>query len=217
MTLRVVAGAAGGRRLAAPPGQSTRPTAERTRESLFSSLTSLFGTFDGLSVLDLFAGSGALGLEALSRGAASVVLVESEARAQRTLRDNVRATGLAGARVAPVRVEKFCATEPPGEAPFDLVLADPPYAFEDRYLDRALDRLVAGGFLAPDAVVVVERAARAPGPAWPGGLAPLRDRRHGEARLWFAERVAEQPDGAQEPDGADEPGGAADGLGGSTA
>lgn len=191
MALRVVGGRAGGRRLTAPPGQSTRPTADRTRESLFSSLTSLLGGLDGLAVLDLFAGSGALGLECLSRGAASVVLVESEARAQSVLRANVAAVGLPGARVAPLRVERFCASDPPPEAPFDVVLADPPYAFEDRYLERALERLVAGGSLAPDAVVVVERRARAPGPAWPPGLVALRDKRYGEAHLWFAERVGD--------------------------
>ena len=189
MTLRVVAGRARGRRLSAPPGSSTRPTAERTRESLFSTLHSLLGGFDGLRVLDLFAGSGALGLETLSRGASAVVLVESEARAQRTLRDNVRALGLPGARVAPLRVERFCASDPPAEAPFDLVLADPPYVHPDRYLDRALARLVGGGFLAEDAVLVVERSARTPGPTWPAGTAALRDRRHGEAHLWFAEVV----------------------------
>ena len=193
VTLRVVAGRAGGRRLAAPPGQSTRPTAERTRESLFSSLTSLLGSFDGLRVLDLFAGSGALGLETLSRGAAAVVLVESEARAQRTLRENVRALGLPGARVAPLRVERFCAEDPPPEAPFDLVLADPPYALADRYLDRALQRLVSGRFLADDALLVVERSARAAGPTWPPGTSALRDRRHGEAHLWYAEVTPDGP------------------------
>ncbi|MFV2120379.1 RsmD family RNA methyltransferase, partial [Streptomyces sp. Act-28] len=88
---RVIAGAAGGRRLAVPPGNGTRPTSDRAREGLFSTWQSFLGTLDGIRVADLYAGSGAVGLEALSRGAAHALLVEADARAARTVRENVRA------------------------------------------------------------------------------------------------------------------------------
>ena len=111
---RVIAGTAGGRRLAVPPGNGTRPTSDRAREGLFSSWQSLLGTFDGVRVADLYAGSGAVGLEALSRGAAHALLVESDARAARTIRDNVRALGLPGAEVRAGKAEQIVAGPAPG-------------------------------------------------------------------------------------------------------
>ena len=110
---RVIAGAAGGRRLAVPPGQGTRPTSDRAREGLFSTWESLRGTLEGARVLDLYGGSGAVGLEALSRGAAHVLLVEADARAARTIRENVRSLGLPGAEVRPGKAEKVVAGPPP--------------------------------------------------------------------------------------------------------
>ena len=181
---RIVAGAAGGRRLAVPP-RGTRPTSDRVREALFSSLESEFGSFHGLAVLDLYAGSGAIGLEALSRGAATAVLVESDRRAADVIAANIKVVGLPGATLLTRPVEKATAGEPP--AVFDLVFADPPYKLETVELQDVLTDLAANGWLAGDAVVVVERGKREPWD-WPEGFAALRDRKYGEARLWYGHR-----------------------------
>lgn len=183
---RIVAGAAGGRRLSVPPGNRTRPTSDRVREALFSSLTATFGGgpggLGGLRVLDLYAGSGALGLEALSRGAEHCLLVESDARAAAVIRANVKAVGLPGAVVVASPVERVL-TAPP-DAPYDVVLADPPYAMIDAELSGVLVSLAAG-WLAPDAVVVVERDRRSAPVTWPDDIAPGRERRYGETVLWY--------------------------------
>jgi 16S rRNA (guanine966-N2)-methyltransferase len=180
---RVIAGIAGGRRLAVPPGTTTRPTSDRAREGLFASLLSELGTFDGASVLDLYAGSGAIGLEALSRGAERVLLVESDARAAAVIRSNVAALALPGATVAIDRVERLLA-RPPDAARFDLVVADPPYALADDAVTRVLT-LLEGGWLADDALVVMERATRSGRLDWPPGFSPGKSRRYGEATFWY--------------------------------
>jgi 16S rRNA (guanine966-N2)-methyltransferase len=178
---RVIAGAAGGRRLKVPAA-GVRPTGDRAREGLFNSLGSLLD-LDGARVLDLYAGSGALGLEALSRGAAEVVFVESGPRVLPVLRANLAAVGLPGGRVIAGSVPTVVAG--PAPARFDLVLADPPYATPVAEVLAALRALVAGGWLAEDAVVVVERSAREEPWEWPTPLAALRDRRYGEALLRY--------------------------------
>lgn len=182
---RIVAGSAGGRSLRVPP-RGTRPTSERVREALFSRLEHA-GTVRGARVLDLYAGSGALGLEAASRGAAAVVLVEAARDAVQACRANALALGLAGrVEVVPVRVEAFLARETSGPTgAFDLVFLDPPYALDAAALARVLDAL-AGGWLAPDAVVVVERAKRAGPPPWPAVLHPGDERAYGDTALSFA-------------------------------
>ncbi|WP_329001466.1 16S rRNA (guanine(966)-N(2))-methyltransferase RsmD [Kribbella sp. NBC_00709] len=182
---RIVGGAAGGRRIAVPAGSGTRPTADRVREALFSSLESEFGSFDGLAVLDLYAGSGAIGLEALSRGAADVVLVESDRRAADVIAANIKVVGLPGAKLVTRPVEKITAGDTPVK--FDLVFADPPYKLETSELQHLLTDLAERGWLADDAVVVVERGKREPW-EWPEGFAALRDRKYGEARLWYGHR-----------------------------
>jgi 16S rRNA (guanine966-N2)-methyltransferase len=182
---RIVGGAAGGRRLGVPPGSGTRPTADRVREALFSSLETEFGSFDGLAVLDLYAGSGAIGLEALSRGAAQAVLVESDRKAADVIAANIKVVGLPGAKVLTRPVEKITASD--ALAVFDLVFADPPYKLETVELQDVLVDLAANGWLADDAVVVVERGKREPW-EWPEGFAALRDRKYGEARLWYGHR-----------------------------
>ncbi|MGH8774969.1 MAG: 16S rRNA (guanine(966)-N(2))-methyltransferase RsmD [Jiangellaceae bacterium] len=179
---RIVAGAAKGRRLAVPPGQGTRPTSDRVREALFSALESTFGAFAGLRVLDLYAGSGALGLEALSRGAAHVLLVESDARAARTIRSNLSAVGQRGGQVLNTSVGSALST-PPAE-PYDLVFADPPYALPVSRLHAALTHLV-DGWLSDRAVVVVERSSRDTPLTWPDGLTSQRERQYGETVLWY--------------------------------
>lgn len=180
---RVIGGSAGGRRLRTPPGEATRPTSDRVREALFSSLESLLGGLDDLRVLDLYAGSGALGLEALSRGAARLTAVESDRRTARLVGENARTLGLDSVEVVPLPVARALAAAP--REAFDLVLADPPYPLEEDDLARVLALLVAPGWLSADAVVVVERSARSPEPTWPAGLVPLRHRSYGETALWY--------------------------------
>ncbi len=193
---RVIAGEAGGRRLAVPGGRDTRPTSDRAREGLFATVSSMVGSLAGARVLDLFAGSGAVGLEALSRGAEHVLLVESAARAVRVIRANIESTGLAGAEVVADRVERVLARGPsPGDRPYDIVFADPPYALPGEDVTRVLS-LLAGrdgpregvadrNWLTPAALVIVERATRSGPVRWPEGFAPDRARRYGEATFWY--------------------------------
>ncbi|WP_395294239.1 16S rRNA (guanine(966)-N(2))-methyltransferase RsmD [Kitasatospora hibisci] len=187
---RVIAGAAGGRRLAVPPGRGTRPTSDKAREAMFSTLESLRGTLHGARMLDLFGGSGAVGLEALSRGAEHVLLVEADAQAARVIRENVRTVGLSGALVKSARAEKVIAGPAP-EAPYDLVFLDPPYAVTDDEVREMLITLSAGGWLADDALVTVERSTRGGEFGWPGGFEVLRSRRYGEGTLWYGRAAAE--------------------------
>jgi 16S rRNA (guanine966-N2)-methyltransferase len=188
---RIVAGALGGRRLTVPPGQGTRPTSDRVREALFSSLDNLLD-LDGARFADLYAGSGAVGLEACSRGAAHVLLAEADAKAARVIRANVAALGV-GARVRLVtdRVERLIAGEP--DAAYDAVFVDPPYAVTDERVRAVLEAL-AQRWLAPDAVVVVERSSRGAPIAWPEDLRQVAERRYGETALWYARR---DPDGSR--------------------
>jgi 16S rRNA (guanine966-N2)-methyltransferase len=179
---RIIAGAARGRRLLTPAGSGTRPTSDRVREAMFSALESELGAFAGLRVLDLYAGSGGLGLEALSRGAGHVLLVEADARAVRTIRSNISAVGLPGARVVQSSVLRALAATPP--EPYGLVLADPPYATPGEEIEPVLARLVQG-WIAPRATVVVERSTRDAPLTWPAGLDGQRTRRYGETMLWY--------------------------------
>jgi 16S rRNA (guanine966-N2)-methyltransferase len=181
---RVIAGAAGGRRLAVPPGNNTRPTSDRAKEGLFSTWVSLRGTLQGARVIDLYGGSGAVGLEALSRGAECVLLVEAEPGAARVIRENVKAIGLPGAQVRAGRAEKIIAVPPPG-APYDVVFLDPPYAMSDEELREILVTLGTQGWLTEDAIVTVERNTRGGEFRWPEGFHGLRARRYGEGTLWY--------------------------------
>jgi 16S rRNA (guanine966-N2)-methyltransferase len=181
---RVIAGAAGGRRLAVPPGNGTRPTSDRAREGLFSSWESLLGSFRGIRIADLYAGSGAVGLEALSRGASHALLVEADTRAARTVRENVRALGLPGAEVRTGKAEQIV-TGPAPEDPYDVVFLDPPYAVTDDDLREILLTLRTQGWLTDDAVGTVERSTRGGDFVWPHGFEPLRARRYGEGTLWY--------------------------------
>ncbi len=182
---RIVAGNAGGRRIEVPAGRSTRPTSDRTREALFSAVEAA-GDLAGANVLDLYAGSGAVGLEALSRGAAHALLVEADPRAVRTLRANVDALGLAGAQVRGERAERLAAT--PAPRAYDLVFADPPYGLAADDLAAVLGALDEHGWLASDALVVVERASRDAAWVWPKPLVAVRFRRYGEGCLWYGRR-----------------------------
>jgi len=185
---RVIAGEAGGRRLAVPDGRDTRPTSDRAREGLFATIVSMTGSLAGARVLDLYAGSGAVGLEALSRGAEHVLLVESGSRAAGVIRDNIEAIGLAGAEVVTGRVERVLARGPArpgqGRGRYDVVFADPPYALAADEVSGMLTLLLTG-WLAPDALVIVERATRSGPVSWPAGFVPDRARRYGEATFWY--------------------------------
>jgi 16S rRNA (guanine966-N2)-methyltransferase len=191
---RVIAGKAGGMRLAVPGGSSTRPTSDRAREGLFGTVVSEFGSLSGLHAVDLYAGSGAVGLEALSRGAASVLLVESDARAVAVIKANIATVALPGAQVITDRVERLLARAPgqdqaAGEYRFDLAFADPPYAVSEEAVTEMLGRLGGAqqqeGWLNAGALVVVERATRSGPFEWPPGYARGKSRRYGEATFWY--------------------------------
>ena len=191
---RVIAGVAGGRRLSVPPGTGTRPTSDRAREGMFSSWEAQLGgpaAWQGLRVLDLYGGSGAVGLEALSRGAAYVLLVEADARAVRTLRQNVRSLGMTGAEVRAAKAEQILAGPPPSE-PFGLVFLDPPYAVSDDGVREILLTLRSGGWLSEDALATVERSTRSGVFGWPEGFTELRSRRYGEGTLWYGRAAARE-------------------------
>ena len=190
---RIVAGVAGGRRLVVPAGRGTRPTADRVREGLFATVLAVCGPLEGARVLDLYAGSGAVGLEALSRGASDVLLVESDPRAAEVIRRNIAAVRLPGARLLADRVERALARGPGGEPPRDLVFADPPYAASPEQVHRVLAALAGRGWLAPSALVVVERATRCGPLAWPAGYTPERSRGYGEATLWYGLAAGTRP------------------------
>lgn len=181
LVTRIVAGAAGGRRLAVPT-RGTRPTSDRVREALFSAVEAAMD-LDGARVLDLYAGSGALGLEALSRGAEVATFVESDGGAVAVLRKNVAAVGMPGAVVRQARVATVLAE--PGQS-YDLVLSDPPYALDDDALLADLVALAEHGWTAPDALVIVERARRSGPPEWPEPLVAMKVRRYGDTELHWA-------------------------------
>ncbi|CAL8898412.1 DNA methylase [Kocuria varians] len=183
---RIIAGRAGGQRLHSVPGSATRPTTDRVKESLFARLDA-WGMCDGARVLDLFAGSGALGLEAASRGASTVTLVERAGAAAKVCRANAEILRAACPDTKITTVQSAVAGYL-GRAPFhrwDLVLVDPPYPLENDELASTLvplaDRLGPGG------VVVVERSARTEEPAWPAGLRRFEASDHGETRIWYLE------------------------------
>ncbi|MEQ6898643.1 16S rRNA (guanine(966)-N(2))-methyltransferase RsmD [Microbacterium sp. KR10-403] len=189
---RIIAGAARGIRLDVP-GSGTRPTSDRVRESLFGSLESA-DAIDGARVLDLYAGSGALGLEALSRGAASAALVEKAGPAAQIAKGNAaRVTTAAGLAASTVQVHRadvggFLTR---GAGQYDVVFADPPYDVTDAATGDVLTALVA--HLAEDAIVILERAARSPEPPMPTGLAVDRVRRYGDTALWWLSTATAQP------------------------
>jgi 16S rRNA (guanine966-N2)-methyltransferase len=190
---RIVAGRFGGRSLQVPP-KGTRPTSDRVREAIFSRLDHL-DVLDGARVLDLYAGSGALGLEAASRGAAEVVLVDASRRAADVARRNVAALGLQReVRVVADAAERFAAGAAPATGAadgagrgFDVVFLDPPYDLAEDALTTVLAHLAAPGVLGPDAVVVVERSTRSPEPGWPAGLAAFARKDYGETAVHYAE------------------------------
>jgi 16S rRNA (guanine966-N2)-methyltransferase len=182
---RIIGGVAGGRRLAVPRGSRTRPTSDRTREGLFAAVHAMLGSLDGASVLDLFAGSGAVGLEALSRGASQAMLVESDPAAAQVIKKNIASVGLPGTILVCDRVDRVLRRGPESGGPCRFVFADPPYAISHDDLASALAALADRGWLEAGALIVVERDARSGPPPWPAGYASDRSRRYGDSALWY--------------------------------
>lgn len=210
---RIVAGSAGGRRIRMPSGPGTRPTADRVREAVFSAVAAWAGTADrpagealaGLAFLDLYAGSGAVGLEAASRGAGPVLLVERDRRTAAHIRSSADELGLPvdvrGGDVAELLRRPPGKTlipqggttplEPPDKHGFDVVFADPPYEVDTPLLEAQLADLVAHGWLAGSALVLLERSRRSPAPAWPPLLTATWSRPYGETIVYFGARSEE--------------------------
>jgi len=185
--LRIIAGVAKGRILGAVAG-ATRPTSDRAREGLFSSLASEFGTFEGLHVLDLFGGSGAIGLESLSRGATSVHIVEKDDEAQKTIEANfeiVKKSNPAGSfHLYGMSAERFLKDAPKDK--YHLVYIDPPYDFSNQAVEDVLSALHDYEFLSSDAFIAVERTARGAQFIWPDAFVPARERKYGQATIYYA-------------------------------
>ncbi|MBO0812984.1 MAG: 16S rRNA (guanine(966)-N(2))-methyltransferase RsmD [Microlunatus sp.] len=190
---RIIAGTRKGRRLQTPPGDRTRPTSDRVREALFSVIASWAGTaggrseesLAGLAFLDLYAGSGAVGLEAASRGASPVLLIESDRRTARIIGDNARELDL-GVRVRTGGVEDVISAPPPG--PYDVIFIDPPYELNSAALSAVLATLLEQGWINDDALVIVERSSRTEELAWPEEPVDVWSRTYGETTLHFWQR-----------------------------
>lgn len=190
---RIVAGSRRGRRLSTPPGDRTRPTTDRVREALFSMIASWAGTaggaaedqLSGLAVLDLYAGSGAVGLEAASRGATRVMLVESDRRTARIIGENARELDL-GVEVRTGRVEEVISAPPPGG--YDVIFLDPPYELNSARLSAQLATLLEEGWITDDALVIVERSSRTEDLSWPEDPADIWTKNYGETTLHFWQR-----------------------------
>lgn len=180
--MRVIAGSVKGHGLVAPKGEATRPTADRVKEALFSMLQPVL---PGASVIDLFAGSGALGIEALSRGARQATFVERDRRALDSLRRNLGTTGLGDRAVVLERDVGAVLSAAPEGAPFDIAFLDPPYGTAAEVIDDVLAALVE--HLATGATVSVERGVRDPAPSWPSPLLGTRERRYGDTVLYTAD------------------------------
>ena len=180
---RIIGGSAGGRRLKTPTGENTRPTSDRVREAMFSAIDAGYGSISGLRFLDLYAGSGAVGLEAISRGAGLVTLVEHDRRTASLIRENARTLGFSPVEVVMSTVTRALAQAP--RAPYDVVFLDPPYAMELEDVLKALATLRGNYWLAGDALVVVERSTRGRGLGWPDGFIGERSKKYGETTLWY--------------------------------
>ena len=184
---RIIAGTAGGTPLVSVPGSLTRPTTDRVKEALFSRLDA-FEVIADARVLDLYAGSGSLGVESASRGALTVDLVEFDGKASEVCQRNADLVNTVARRkvvaVHRSKVESFLDRAAEGTR-WDLVFLDPPYPLDEVALAAVLAKLLP--HLAEGAVVVVERSARTPEPTWPDGLERFAEKKYGETRLWFAE------------------------------
>ena len=185
--MRIIAGVAKGRSLSSVAG-ATRPTSDRAREAIFSTLTSEFGDFLGLQILDLFSGSGAMALEALSRGASLVHCVEKDDAAAKTISTNndlvQKAQPVGVFHLFHMGVKKFVDT--PAQNQYHFVYIDPPYDFADTELVQVLEKLLENNFYKDGAVIAIERASKSPQPVWPVGYEPSRTKVYGQASIYYA-------------------------------
>jgi 16S rRNA (guanine966-N2)-methyltransferase len=190
--LRIIAGVAKGRTLGTVAG-STRPTSDRAREGLFSSLLSEFGDFLGLHVLDLFGGSGAIGLEALSRGASLVHIVEKDVDAQKTIENNLELVNknkpVGKFHLYSMSAQRFV-SDPPKEK-YHIVYVDPPFDFSDSEVEEILSKLYSGQFLKDDALIAVERTSKRSNFSWPLGFSAVRERNYGQATIFYGNYTPE--------------------------
>lgn len=184
---RIIAGTAGGRTIATPPGDGTRPTTDRVREALLSSLESQLGGWEDVRALDVFAGSGAVGLEMLSRGAAHTTFVEQDRRTAALIRRNLDTLGLRGGEVVAAAADRALDRL---DGPYDAVFLDPPYALDDDELAGVLNGLTVRALISDGGVVVVERAKRSAEPGWPDGVVGVRHKKYGATMLWYGQRHA---------------------------
>jgi len=191
---RIIGGVAGGRRLQTHRGSTTRPTSDRVREALFSSIESWCGSLSGLRFLDLYAGSGAVGLEAWSRGAGVVTLIEQDRRTSRLIRTNARGIGFPAADVIAGTVSTTLRRNP--AAPYDVTFVDPPYPMATHDVDDDLRLLDDHEWLVPGGMVVVERSVRSDPPTFPAGFSDVRERRYGETVLWYGHAAPASPPAA---------------------
>jgi len=184
--MRIIAGVAKGRTLGSVAG-ATRPTSDRAREGLFSSLTSEFGDFHGLHLLDLFAGSGAIGLEALSRGAAVVHFVERDPDAQKTIENNfelVSKNKPAGKfHLYAMSAQRFLSDG--AKVKYHIVYIDPPFDFTDAQVEEVVSKLHSDEFLTSDALIAVERTAKGSTFSWPEGFVGARERKYGAVSIFY--------------------------------
>ena len=191
--MRIIAGLAKGRNLISPSG-ATRPTSDRAREALFSTLESEFGSINDLTVLDLYCGSGAVGAEALSRGAAVVYAVDNDEKATSVTRQNFalleNISGIGTTSVITSSVGKFL--DKTSELKFDVVFLDPPYDLPNNEIEKTLSSLVKNGFLKSSTVIAIERDSKSKRLNWPLGLKELKERKYGAATIFYAEPANEE-------------------------
>ncbi len=176
---RIIAGTSKGRTLKVPPS-GTRPTSDRVREAVFTSLNSRLGSFAELNILDLFAGSGAFAFEAMSRGATSATLIENHAPSAKIIKENAKTIGFS-VDVKTAEVKTFLKS--PAVMKFDLVYIDPPYEYPNAAVEEVLQLLLQNGYLNTEAVVVVERSARGVQFEWPAGFEQVQERNYGETSV----------------------------------
>ncbi|MEY3156168.1 MAG: hypothetical protein RJB59_608 [Actinomycetota bacterium] len=189
--MRIIAGLGKGRNLHSPIG-NTRPTSDRAREALFSTLESEFGSINDLAFLDLYCGSGAVGAEALSRGAAVVYAIDNDEKATAVARQNFELLsnlpGIGSYTVLTMSVGKYL--EKGAELEFDVVFVDPPYELPNNEIEKIMESLLRNGFLKTSSVIAIERDSKSKPINWPAGLHEVKVRKYGAATIFYAEPLA---------------------------
>ena len=186
--MRIIAGSAKGRILVTPAGV-TRPTSDRTREGIFSALESEIGTCEGIEFLDLYGGTGAVGLEALSRGAANVVIIEKDVKAASVCKANYELVkNVTTGRFAVLRmsVDAYLEMDSAKNSSFDVIYLDPPYDFPNATIEKVLSKIIESKILKSGGMLIVERSTRTPAFAWPEAVSAIKERKYGEGTVYFA-------------------------------